>query len=194
MLFKPLIPKTLPFSRLMTGLFAMLMFVVLNAGAAEAPSLQELKNMDYQGIYDQGVTLEAGLYEGEPFVEGGASRPRVQFLENLYGFGDLNGDGAEDAALLLSENSGGSGVNVYLAVVERRDGELRNVATRLIGDRVQIHSLKLDQGVVVMELVMAGPDDPACCPSLKVRKGYRLEGDELTEVATEERGQRAPTP
>ncbi|MCB0173146.1 MAG: LysM peptidoglycan-binding domain-containing protein, partial [Anaerolineae bacterium] len=73
-------------------------------------TIDQLANATYTGIYDdQEVTLTDGQYEGEPFVEGGASRPTVNFNPNDVAFGDLNGDGVEDAAVLLSENSGGSG-------------------------------------------------------------------------------------
>ena len=39
---------------------------------------------------------------------------------------------------LLSESSGGSATNGYLAVVGRGEGGLVNLGTALVGDRVQI--------------------------------------------------------
>lgn len=61
-----------------------------------------LRNIEYRGIYDNAVTLRDGVYEGEPFVPGGASRPRVELLDMLPVLHDLDGDGIDDAAVLLA--------------------------------------------------------------------------------------------
>ncbi len=152
-------------------------------------SLDQLKNASYDGIYDQPVTLVDGYYEGEPFVEGGASRPTVTFVGDLVAYGDLNGDGVEDAAVLLAESSGGSGTFTYLAAVVNQDGQPVNAGTVLLGDRTQIKSLAIQNGQIVMEIVTQGPDDPMCCPTLKVRKTYSLQDGQLVEVGSEELGQ-----
>ena len=60
-----------------------------------------LKNMTYQGIYNEPITLTDGLYEGEPFVEDGASKPTVTLIP-FTAFGDLNGDGVDDCLLYTS--------------------------------------------------------------------------------------------
>ena len=152
-------------------------------------SLDQLKNASYDGIYDQPVTLVDGYYEGEPFVEGGASRPTVTFVGDLVAYGDINGDGVEDAAVLLAESSGGSGTFAYLAAVVNQDGQPVNAGTVLLGDRTQIKSLAIQNRQIVMEIVTQGPDDPMCCPTLKVRKTYTLQDGRLVEVGSEELGQ-----
>jgi hypothetical protein len=155
------------------------------AAAPEGLSPQELANATYQGIYEQPVTLTDGAYAGEPFVEGGASRPTVTFIEGPIAYGDINGDGQDDAAALLAENSGGSGTFVYLAAVVSQDGQPVNVATTLLGDRVQVESLKIENKQIVVEMVQAGPDDPMCCPSQQVVKTYELQGDQLVETSSQ---------
>lgn len=145
-----------------------------------------LRNATYQGIYDEPVTLEAGRYEGEPFVPGGVSRPSVTFIDELQAFGDLNGDGRDDAAVLLVENSGGSGVFVYLAAVLDEQGFPNNVATTLLGDRSQVLGLNIENGQIVVEYLTQGPDDPFCCPSLLMRDVLSLSDATLsTESSTE---------
>jgi uncharacterized lipoprotein YbaY/heat shock protein HslJ len=153
--------------------------------APEGLSLQDLANATYQGIYEQPVTLIDGVYEGEPFVEGGASRPTVTFIETPIAYGDINGDGQDDAVVLLAENSGGSGTFVYLAALVNQDGQPVNVATTLLGDRVQVQSLGIENNQVVVEMVQAGPDDPMCCPSQQVVKTYELQGDQLVETSSQ---------
>jgi heat shock protein HslJ len=142
-----------------------------------------LKNMTYQGIYDEPVTLTDGLYEGEPFVEGGTSRPTVTLMP-FTAFGDLNGDGVADSVVLLVENSGGSGAFVYLAAVLNNEGTQENTATLLLGDRVTPESLAIIDGEMVLEAATHAEDDPMCCPSLKMRTTYALDG-QITVVRSE---------
>jgi LysM repeat protein len=144
-------------------------------------TLEALRNATYQGIYNEPVQLTGGKYEGKPFVEGGASRPTVTFVDPFNALGDLNGDGLEDAAVVLAENSGGSGVFLYLEAVVDQNGTPANVATQLLGDRVEIKSIAIDGGEIVIDMVTQGPNDPFCCPSMEATLMYRLEGDRLVE-------------
>jgi heat shock protein HslJ len=158
-----------------------------------APLTEEaLKNAEYRGIYKEAVRLTDGAYEGEPFVEGAASRPTVTFVEP-YAFGDLDGDGVEDAVVVLVENSGGSGNFRYLAAVLNRDGSLENVATQLLGDRAQVQTVTIDAGKISVNMVTHGPDDPLCCPSQEVTVKYRLSGEQLVEVARDTSISEEPT-
>ena len=103
------------------------------------PTLAELKNATYAGFEAPAspVTLKDGLWEGEPLQPGGTSRPRVSLGGDFHLLGDLDGDGAEEAVVVLVQISGGSGTFDYLAVVKRQDHGLENVATTALGDRVQ---------------------------------------------------------
>lgn len=115
-------------------------------------TLDVLKNAEYQGIYAESVELMDGKYEGEPFVEGGASRPTVTFIDPFNTLGGLNGDDVEDAAVTLAESSGGSGTFVYLAAVVNQNGSPINAATQLLGDRVQLKSLAIESGEIVVSV------------------------------------------
>ncbi|MCB0166914.1 MAG: META domain-containing protein [Anaerolineae bacterium] len=157
--------------------------------AATGLTVDQLANATYSGIYEEPVTLTEGRYEGEPFVEGGASRPTVNFNPNEVAFGDLNGDGVEDAVVLLSENSGGSGTFIYLAAVINQDGQPVNVATtQLPGNGPQLKSMTIEEGQIILEVVTQGPDDPECCPTAKQRLTYTLQDDALTQVSVEDLG------
>ncbi len=140
-----------------------------------------LKNASYQGIYDEAVQLTDGTYEGEPFVEGGASRPTVTFIGSSA-FGDLNGDGVDDAATVLAESSGGSGTFMYLAAVVNDKGTPDNVSTISLGDRAQIKSISIDSGKITLVALTHGPNDPMCCPTLETTTVYTLQQGNLVEV------------
>lgn len=164
--------------------------VLLNACAPAPEPLrpEQLRNLTYSGIYDTPVTLNDGVYEGEPFAPGGASRPRLMLVDDSFVSGDLDGDGNNEAIVLLAESSGGSGTVSYLAVVAHRSGQWRNIALQDIGDRVQVRTLRIADKSIVMDLVTAGPDDAACCPSRKLRNSWRLENDRLVQAASQHTG------
>ena len=136
------------------------------AAVPEAPSLAELKNGTYHGLEEPKgpVRLENGHWEGAPLVQGGAARPSVAFVRDFRLVGDADGDGGDEAIVLLAQNSGGTGEFLYLAVVGRRDGAPHNVATALLGDRVKVRDARIDGRRIVLDVVQAGDRDAACCP------------------------------
>jgi heat shock protein HslJ len=95
--------------------------------------------------------------------------------------GDLDGDGREEAVVLLAESAGGSGDFVFLAVAAGAGGEVRNLATTLLGDRVQVRDARIADRRVVVDLVRAGPDDPLCCPGELATRVFRLASGRLEE-------------
>ena len=130
------------------------------------------------------VVLACGAWEGEPYVEGGASRPRVGLIEDLWLLGDVNGDGKPEAVTALWHSSGGSGTRNYVAVLERRAAGSVNTATALLGDRVRIDGGAIENGIIRLDLVEHGPDEPACCPTHAVSRYY--DGD-LNLIETKKR-------
>lgn len=162
------------------------------APAAElpAPALAELKNATYRGVEEAGgpFTLIDGTWQGKPYEPGGASAPRVTYVRDFRLAGDCDGDGAEEAVVLLAANAGGSGESSYLAVVGRAGGSVTNVATALIGDRVQVRMAKLDGRRIVLDLVQAGENDAACCPGDLVTRTWELAGAALKEGAVVKTG------
>lgn len=145
--------------------------------------LTRLQNSTYSGLegIDGEVVLEAGHWEGPPPLPGSASVPRVDFVGDLVARGDLDGDGRDEAAVLLATNFGGTGVFHYVAIVEQRGAENRNIATHAVGDRIQLRSMHIEEGRLVLDLVRARPDDPACCPTEVVTLQFQLQGDRLSD-------------
>ena len=148
----------------------------------EAPSSDELDNATYSGVFDEPVTLAGGRWEGSPFVEGGASRPSAGLVDDFVLTGDVDGDGREDAVVLLFENSGGSGTRTYVAAMGRAGGAIVNLGTALVGDRVQIKNGFIADGLITLDLVQAGPGEAACCPTQKTLAGWRVADGGLTAI------------
>ena len=160
---------------------------VAPVASTEAPRPEAVADATYHGIYETPVHLVNGRFEGKPFAEGGVSRPTVQLIGGVFETGDLDEDGCEEAVVLLVENSGGTGSFVYLAVVGRRGGEVVNLGTSLVGDRVQIRSIRVDGERIELRVVQRGPDDAACCPSQKATRTWALDGG-LVERSTDVTG------
>ena len=154
-------------------------------GPVEAPTASELAHATYSGVMNEPVTLIGGRWEGEPFVAGGASRPSVGLIDHFFLLGDLDGDGLDEAATLLWESSGGSGTRLFLAVMGRHNEDVENLGTTLIGDRVQVRSGTLEDGKITLDVVRAGPEDAACCPTEKALVTWTLSGDGLSQIADE---------
>ncbi len=158
-----------------------------SVASTEAPRFEAVTNATYQGIYETPVHLVNGRFEGEPFAEGGVSRPTVQLIGGVRETGDLDGDDSEEAVVLLVENSGGTGSFIYLAALGRRGGEVVNLGTSLVGDRVQIRSIRVHGRQIELEVVQRGPNDAACCPSQKAMRVWALDGG-LVETSTDVTG------
>lgn len=150
-----------------------------------APSLEALQNATYEGIEEaEGVvTLTKGKWKGKPFEEGGASAPSVTFVRDFRLAGDLDGDASEEAVVLLTGSTGGTGEMAYLAVVGRREGQIRNVATAPVGDRVQVRDARIEGRRIVLDVVQAGEKDAMCCPGDLVTRSWQLQGKSLEEGA-----------
>jgi hypothetical protein len=156
--------------------------VVALSQAPAAPTVDQLRNATYTGVYDEPVTLKDGAYEGKPFRADSPMRPRAGLLPDSLVTGDLTGDGTPEAVVLLWKASGGSGVFTYVAVVANKGGRIENVATALIGDREHVESLAIAGRRIVVDVIGHGPGEPMCCPTQKQRRTWQLTGTRLKEL------------
>ncbi len=125
------------------------------------------------------VTLHDGRWTGAPAPSGAAAGAVVMLDADFRLAGDLDGDGVDDAVVLLTRSNGGTATWSYLAVVARAAGALRNVATVALGDRVQIRSARIADGTLSVSTVRAGPNDAACCPGELGEQQWALVGGRL---------------
>ena len=177
------------------------LLALLAAGCASPPESppvpvavtpEDLASLTYTGILEQPVALADGQYEGAPYEAGAAARPRVTLVRDLVVLGDLDGDGVEDAAAILSASTGGSGSFVYLAAASGASGSPRNVGTVLLGDRVDVRGFEIDGGNIRLRLIEAGPNDPACCPTQQVLRVFGVGNGALLPLGRIEGGPLSP--
>lgn len=150
------------------------------------PTLDALRNAAYSGFEGiaGSVTLTDGQWQGEPFVAGGESRPSVTFVEGFVLRADLYGDGVPEALVLLVQGMGGSGEFVHLAVVAQRPDGLENVATALLGDRVEIREGRVEDRRILLDVLRPGAEDDECCPGELATLGYAFQGGRLEPFDT----------
>jgi hypothetical protein len=151
-----------------------------------ALTLEQLLNAEYPSQWPASglAQLKNGLYH-EPAAPGSVAEILVRATD-LHAFGDLDGDGAIDGALVLESDPGGSGVFFDLVAVLNRSGQPLPLAPVSLGDRVQPKAVSIGKdGGVSVEVRKHGPNDPLCCPTLDVVLRYRLEGDRLINEGQE---------
>jgi hypothetical protein len=96
--------------------------------------------------------------------------------------GDLNGDGSDEVAALVSENYGGTGVFVFLALYADVDGTLTFQTSRMVDDRPQLNTISIQNGEIFLDAVIHGPDEPMCCPTLRTTRHYRWVDNQLDMI------------
>jgi hypothetical protein len=125
-------------------------------------------------FYNRTVTLVNGTYT----ESSGANSLYVQML-NVYAFGDLNGDGKDDAAVILAESSGGSGTFVSLVAIVNQNGTPHQESQVQLGDRQVVNTVDISSGVIHLDMVVHSPTDPLCCPSVPQKQNYWLIGSKV---------------
>jgi len=141
-------------------------------------AIDALKNVEYQVVVAgvaRAVKLANGVFEDK------AAKLRV-VMADIVGFGDLNGDGVSDAAVILATTTGSSSVLYDLDAVLNQNGAAKFVASTPLGDRVQVKSIAIQGSEIAVDLLTQGPKDPISKPTLAVTRKYRLQGDKLVST------------
>lgn len=144
--------------------------------------VEEIRNAQYQlGAADtlQVVQLSDGTFEqGTPGSDNFMSIRVTEFVA----LGDLNGDGANEAAALISENYGGTGVFVFLTVFANVNGVWTFQASTMVDDRPELRALSIANNEIFLDAVIHGLDDPMCCPTRQTMSHYRLVDNQLDRI------------
>lgn len=142
----------------------------------------EVRNAQYQlGATDglQIVQLTNGSFsQGTP----GADDYMSVTVTDFVAVGDLNDDGTEEAAALISESYGGTGVFVFLAVYADVNGTLTFQTSRIVDDRPQLNALSIENNEIYLDVVIHGTDEPMCCPTLRTTSHFRWVDNQLERI------------
>ena len=146
-----------------------------------APQLPpDFKNITYR-VGNENVPLVNGFAERE-VVPGSASHIVIKYFGS-EAMGDLNGDGIEDVAFILTQETGGSGTFYYLAVaLKNPDESYESLATIFLGDRIAPQPAKIQNGLLTIHYVGRKPGDTMTTPpSVAISRYFTVENDALVE-------------
>ena len=144
--------------------------------------VDEIRNTQYQlGLPDslQIVQLTNGKYEKG--VAGSTDFISVS-VTDFIARGHLNEDGQNEIAALVSENYGGTGTFVFLAVYSEVGGDLVFQTSKLVDDRPQINALLIEDQEIYLDAITHGFEDPMCCPTLKTTRHFRFIDGQLDMI------------
>ncbi|MBK9030756.1 MAG: hypothetical protein IPL61_05350 [Myxococcales bacterium] len=130
--------------------------------------------------FDEDGNEVAGDYQPtdpDAFVE------RGYFTVQPPVFGDVTGDGVEEALIVSVYNGGGTGQFDGVDAYGLRDGQPVVIGHLPGGDRGDggLYDIKVEGGAVVVERMMSGPEDGACCPSKLQVERWAWQGGAFVE-------------
>ena len=115
----------------------------------------------------QVATLVDGIHD-EPYLY-------VRYGDK-YVYGDFNGDGLQDAAIIVIENNGGNAEWYHLAFLINDGEKLVHKASRALDDRAIIKSLREKHGKVLVDMFVHQAGDCRAGPTKRVRNIYAYDG------------------
>lgn len=143
-------------------------------------ALPDYKNATYL-IEGQFVTLTDGFFETE-ITPGSASKITTRFFGN-EAFADLNGDGKEDVAFLVTQNSGGSGTFFYVVAALQNDTGYQGTNAILLGDRISPQTTNIQNGTIIVNYADRNPGESFdTLPSLGISKFLQVTKNILVEI------------
>jgi len=149
--------------------------------APSAPTRDQVAGATYSGVPGAPVTLRDGTWSGPPIAPGAPMRPEVTLVRDFMLTGPVGAGNGADAVVLLAYTTGGSGEDMYVAVV---DGGGRNLGTALLGHNVKVRDGRIVEGQIVLDVLQPGPDDAMCCPGELATRTFALSSAGLREVAS----------
>lgn len=133
------------------------------------------------------ITLSNGRAE-TPIEEGSAMVIATEiFGEPVYG--DIDGDGDEDAGVLIKQEPGGTGTFYYVAAAINDEGNYEGTNALLLGDRVTPQNIEVGGGGVIANYADRAPDEPmTATPSVGKTLRAELVKGKIVEVQLPKKG------
>ena len=165
--------------------------LVLFGGSAAAPGQGDIREVDFRnytyqtGVGGEKIKVVDGKYERD------SEDDRLYFEVRDVVFGDITGDGKDEAAVTTLENTGGTGQFTDVLVFTMRGGTVADVqllGALGVGDRADggVHDVRVAGGQLVVGRY-GQENSGACCPEYVERSALALHDGKLVEVRKPER-------
>lgn len=135
----------------------------VRADPEEIFSEEALAMVPFSGLAEQPLAL-SDAEAGEDEEEAGAAP--FELVPGSLVRGDLDGDGREEAAVLLARPAGAGPAALFLAALDEENGRPENVATLSLGLRAAPGRLRIEAGLVVLETPPGAAPETSAAPSL----------------------------
>jgi hypothetical protein len=127
-------------------------------------------------ISGKNYTLVDGKYEKE--IPNSTSKETITVF-GQPAYGDLNGDNIKDAAMLITQNSGGSGTFFYVVEAININGTFKGTNAMLLGDRIAPQNLKIENGRALVNFAERKANEPFTTPP-SIGKSVYIQYDKNT--------------
>jgi hypothetical protein len=152
----------------------------------------DFKNFTYNvDVFETKEKLR--VKNGEYFRDKGDDK--LFFSVNVEGYGDLNGDGNEEAVIVTLMNTGGTGNFTNGMIYTMKDGKPVVLTQFEGGDRAYggIASAKIEDGILIVERNDPGEDGGNCCPQFIITTRYKWNGKKLVQTGKEDKRELYPS-
>ncbi len=156
-------------------------FVNINTSATSTKNINfDPLNFTYD-IEGEKINLVKGSSVSD-IVPGSAEKLETTTFDKPA-IGDLNKDGKNDSAILLVQDSGGTGLFYYLVAVVNDIGVVKNTNSIFIGDRIEPVSVIIKDNKIELNYIDRNPNDPMTAdPTVKIKKLFEVKNNNLAEV------------
>lgn len=173
------------FSRIMKQVIFTLLFVFSLVTTFAQSDIRKIdfRNYSYNTCFSEDkktTRITKGKYERE--IKEGDYKYSVYFEVRDVIYGDLDGDGQEEAVVSTICSGGGTGRFTEALIFRSKNGKPELIGSTGMGDRADggLHDIKFINGQLKVE--QYGGNAGACCPEYIVTHTYKLTGKGLVEI------------
>ena len=131
-------------------------------------------------IENRQISLKNGISELE--IAPGSASKQITSVLWVPTRGDLNSDGLNDYAMILTQNSGGSGTFYYVVAGISSPNGIIGTNGILLGDRISPENISIDNGRILVNYAERKIDEPMTAqPSVGVSKYLVVNDGRLIE-------------
>lgn len=163
-------------------IFILIVIVVVFAAISKPGQpvvVTDFKNTSYE-VGGVTVALVDGTASSD--IPDSVSKTVTRYFGN-NALGDLNGDGVDDVAFILTQTSGGSGTFYYVVAALKTDTGYQGTNAVLLGDRIAPQTTEIHDGEVIVNYADRKPDEAMTVdPSVGVSKYLQVIDGLLEEI------------
>lgn len=131
-------------------------------------------------INNKEIKLTKGLNE-TPAAPGSAAMIRTSIF-GVPALGNMNNDKRPDAAVFITQNTGGSGTFFYIVILLNTKKGIKSTNSILLGDRIYPESMIINQGQLSISYYTRTPGESMTSPpTMNVAKNLIVENNTLIE-------------